>query len=210
MTETSAQVATRPYAERFAAPSASDLPAAGVPLPGVLVHTVGGVIEVRGPTLFSGYAGEPGSNPGTGWFRTSDRGHFDANGALVVTGRTDDVVITGGENVDPVEVEAALLALPGVDAACVLGLPDPTFGQVVVALLVTSNAAPKSVEAVRTELASKLAPYKLPRRVGVVGALPLLASGKTDRTGARALAETTFRAVFPPPRPRERASGVEN
>jgi acyl-CoA synthetase (AMP-forming)/AMP-acid ligase II len=175
----------------------------------VFVHAVGGVIEVRGPTLFSGYVDEPGSNPGSGWFRTSDRGHFDENGALVVTGRTDDVVITGGENVDPIEVEAALVALPGVEAACVLGLPDPTFGQVVVALLVTSNAAPKSVEAVRSALAPKLASYKLPRRVGVVGALPLLASGKTDRAGARALAETTFRAVFSASRPRERESAVD-
>jgi O-succinylbenzoic acid--CoA ligase len=209
MTETCAQVATRPYTERFAAPSDGDLAAAGVPLPGVLVHTVGGVIEVRGPTLFSGYVGEPGSNPGGGWFQTSDRGHFDENGALVVTGRTDDVVITGGENVDPVEVEAALLALPGIDAACVIGLPDPTFGQVVVALLVTSGVAPKSLETIRSALAPKLAPYKLPRRVGVVAALPLLASGKTDRAAARALAETTFRASIPPPRPQDRETGVE-
>ena len=209
MTETCAQVATRRYTERFAAPSESDLAAAGVPLAGVFVHAVGGVIEVRGPTLFSGYVDEPSSNPGSGWFRTSDRGHFDENGALVVTGRTDDVVITGGENVDPIEVEAALLALPGVEAACVVGLPDPTFGQVVVALLVTSNAAPKSVEGVRSALAPKLSSYKLPRRVGVVGALPLLASGKTDRAGARALAETTFRAVFSASRPRERESAVD-
>lgn len=199
MTETCAQIATRPYAERFAPPSASDLAATGVPLPGVFVHAVGGVIEVRGPTLFSGYAGEPGSNPGAGWFRTSDRGHFDENGGLVVTGRTDDVVITGGENVDPLEVEAALVALPGVDAACVLGLPDPKFGQVVAALLVTSSTAPKTVESVRSALAPKLASYKLPRRVGVVGALPLLASGKTDRAGARALADATFRPAVVAP-----------
>ena len=202
MTETCAQVATRPYAERFAAPAETDLAPAGPPLPGVFVHAVGGVVEVRGPTLFSGYVGEPSSNPGAGWFKTSDRGHFDENGALVVTGRTDDVVITGGENVDPVEIEAALVTLPGVDAACVLGLPDPTFGQVVVALLVASDAAPKSVEAVRTALAPRLASYKLPRRVAVVDSLPELASGKTDRTRARLLAEATFRTFVAPPRPR--------
>ena len=202
LTETSAQVATRPYAERFTPPAGGDLAAAGVPLPGVLVHAVGGVIEVRGPTLFSGYVGEPESNPRSGWFRTRDRGHFDENGMLVVTGRTSDVIITGGENVDPVEVEAALVSLAGIDAACVLGVPDPTFGEAVVALLVTSSAGPKSVETVRKALGSRLAPFKLPRRVAVVEALPTLASGKLDRAGARAIADATFRPILEPPRPR--------
>jgi O-succinylbenzoic acid--CoA ligase len=206
LTETSAQVATRPYAERFAAPPEGDLVPSGVPLPGVLVHTVGGVVEVRGPTLFSGYVGEPESNPRAGWFRTRDRGHFDANGALVVTGRTTDVVITAGENVDPAEVEAALVSLPGIDAACVLGLPDPTFGEVVAALIVTSNEAPRSVEAIRTALAQRLSVYKLPRRVALVEALPTLASGKLDRPGARALADSTFRPTVPPPRAPDPAS----
>jgi O-succinylbenzoic acid--CoA ligase len=206
LTETSAQVATRPYAERFAPPPGGDLVPSGVPLPGVLVHTVGGVVEVRGPTLFSGYAGEPDSNPRGGWFRTRDRGHFDENGTLVVTGRTSDVVITGGENVDPAEVEAALVSVPGIDAACVLGLPDPTFGEVVVALIVTTTEAPKSVEAIRHALAPRLAVYKLPRRVAVVEALPALASGKLDRTAARALADTSFRPSVPPPRPPAPAS----
>ncbi|HEX6275159.1 MAG TPA: AMP-binding protein [Polyangiaceae bacterium] len=202
LTETCAQVATRPYAERFTPPPDGDLVPAGVPLPGVLVHAVGGVIEVRGPTLFSGYVGEAASNPRGGWFRTRDRGHFDANGALVVTGRTTDVVITGGENVDPAEVEAALVSVPGIDAACVLGLPDPTFGEAVAALIVTSGEAPRSVEAIRRALAQRLAPYKLPRRVAVVEALPTLASGKLDRPGARALADASFRPSMPPPGPR--------
>jgi acyl-CoA synthetase (AMP-forming)/AMP-acid ligase II len=204
LTETCGQVATRPYAERLTPPPRDDLAASGVPLPGVFVHTVGDVIEVRGQTLFSGYVGEPGSSPGTGWFRTRDRGHFDARGALVVTGRTSDLVITGGENVDPVEVEAALVSLPGIDAACVLGVPDPTFGEAVAALIVTTNEAPKSVEAIRSALESRLASYKLPRRVAVVGSLPSLVSGKIDRAGARALADSTFRPLVAPPRPRSR------
>ena len=195
MTETCAQVATRPYAERLAPPPESDLVPSGVPLPGVLVHTVGDVIEVRGPTLFSGYVGERNSNPGVGWFRTRDRGHFDDHGSLVVTGRTTDVVITGGENVDPVEVEAALVSLPGVDAACVLGVKDPTYGEVVSALLVTSGDGPKSVEAIHEALKARLSGYKLPRRVAVVEALPTYASGKLDRAGARLLADSTFRPV---------------
>jgi o-succinylbenzoate---CoA ligase len=202
LTETSAQVATRPYAERFAEPPEDDLAPAGVPLPGVLVHTVGEVIRVRGKTLFSGYVGEPGSDPGSGWYQTHDRGHFTSKGALVVTGRSSDIVITGGENVDPVEVEAALASLPGVDAACVLGIPDPTFGEIVAALLVTSSDAPESVETIRTMLEPKLASYKLPRRVAVVGALPTLATGKIDRASARTLADSLFRPVVPPPRPR--------
>lgn len=207
LTETCGQVATRPYAERLAPPPAGDLVAAGVPLPGVLVHSVGDVIEVRGRTLFSGYVGEPGSSPGTGWFQTRDRGHFDAQGALVVTGRTSDLVITGGENVDPVEVEAALVSLPGIDAACVLGVPDPTFGEVVAALIVTASEAPRSVEAIRSALETRIASYKLPRRVAVVGSLPSLVSGKLDRAQARALADSTFRPVVPPPRPRARRLG---
>jgi acyl-CoA synthetase (AMP-forming)/AMP-acid ligase II len=207
LTETCGQVATRPYAERLTPPPAGDLAPSGVPLPGVLVHSVGDVIEVRGRTLFSGYVGEPGSNPGMSWFRTRDRGHFDAEGALVVTGRTDDVVITGGENIDPVEVEAALVSLPGIDAACVLGVPDSTFGQAVAALIVTASEAPRSVEAIRSALETRLASYKLPRRVAVVGSLPALASGKIDRAQARALAESTFRPLVAAPRPRAHRRG---
>jgi O-succinylbenzoic acid--CoA ligase len=202
LTETCAQVATRPYADRFAPPSEHDLGASGVPLPGVLVHTVGGVIEVRGPTLFSGYVGEADSNPRSGWFRTRDRGHFDEAGALVVTGRTSDLIITGGENVDPAEVEAALVSLPGIDAACILGVPDPTFGELVGALLVTSGDAPTTPEALKSALAERLASYKLPRRVAVVEALPTLTSGKLDRAGARHLAATTLWPVTAAPRPR--------
>jgi O-succinylbenzoic acid--CoA ligase len=210
LTEACAQVATRRYAERFAPPPDGDLAPSGVPLPGVLVHTVGDVIEVRGQTLFSGYVGETGSNPGSGWFRTRDRGHFDATGALVVTGRTDDVVITGGENVDPVEVEAALVSLPGVDAACVLGVADPSFGEAVAAMLVTTGEAPKSVEAIRNALEPRLASYKLPRRVAIVDTLPTLASGKLDRTGARRLADSLFLPIAPPPRPRAHGSGARS
>jgi O-succinylbenzoic acid--CoA ligase len=208
LTETSAQVATRLYAERFAPPPPNDLVPSGVPLPGVLVHTVGGVIEVRGPTLFSGYVDEPDSNPRGGWFRTRDRGYFDENGALVVTGRTSDVIITGGENVDPAEVEAALLSLPGIDSACVLGLPDPTFGELVAALLVTSSNSTVTVDDLRLALTERLASYKLPRRAAVVEALPVLASGKLDRAAARTLAQSTFRVAPEPPRTRRYPSGA--
>jgi acyl-CoA synthetase (AMP-forming)/AMP-acid ligase II len=170
-----------------------------MPLPGVFVHTVGDVIRVRARTLFSGYVGEPDSGPKDGWFETRDRGHFTKEGALVVTGRTTDVVISGGENVDPVEVEAALVTLPGVEAACVLGIPDRTFGELVGALLVTASDAPKSVEAVRAALSPKLSSFKLPRRVAVVGALPVLASGKLDRRAARTLADSLFGSRSAPP-----------
>lgn len=194
MTETCAQVATRPYAERFEPPPEGDLASSGVPLAGVFVHTVGGSVRVRGATLFSGYAGEPGSAPEGGWFETHDRGYFLPDGSLVVTGRTDDVIITGGENVDPAEVEAALVALAGVEAACVVGLDDLAFGKSVAAMLVTTGDAPHSVEAVRRALEPKLSSHKLPRRVAVVDALPVLASGKLDRTRAQALARSVFQA----------------
>ncbi|HEY3495707.1 MAG TPA: class I adenylate-forming enzyme family protein [Polyangiaceae bacterium] len=184
LTETAAQVATRRYEARWDPPPSSELVPAGVPLPNVEVRTVDGVVEVRGPSLFSGYAGEPGSDPAGGWFRTQDRGILTPSGELAINGRVSDVIITGGENVDPSEVEAALASLPGVSAACVLGLPDPTFGEIVAALLVTTGGS-HELAALSAALRPRLASFKLPRKVLVVPELPLLPSGKLDRRAVR-------------------------
>ena len=138
MTETCASAVSGRYSARLALPrEEGELLPSGVPLEGVDVRLVNGVIEARGDALFSGYLGEPAREQ-RDWLTTHDRGFFDEEGELTVTGRTSDVIITAGENVDPAEVEAALLALPGVRLACVLGVPDPTYGELVTALLVVT------------------------------------------------------------------------
>ncbi len=195
LTETAAQAATRPYAERGRAPqSGSPIAPSGLPLQGVdlrLVDPAGlpgagpGAIEVRGPSLFSGYVGDSAEIRPDTWFRTRDRGFIDAHGELVVTGRTSDVIVTGGENVDPVEVEAVLLSLPGVRGACVVGLPDAVFGETVAALLVAEDDPERL--GLATFLRERLAPFKHPRRWHRVPELPLLPSGKPDRAAARRL-----------------------
>ncbi|HTQ04022.1 MAG TPA: fatty acid--CoA ligase family protein, partial [Polyangiaceae bacterium] len=158
----------------------------GVPLAGTEVRLIAGLLEVRSPMLFGGYLGEPGSAPGAGFFATNDRAFFDDDGEIVVTGRASDVIITGGENVDPLEVEAALQAIPGVRLAYVFGVPDATFGERIVALLVTDAPDAVSSDAIRERLGERLAPYKLPRVVERVADLPLTPTGKLDRRAARA------------------------
>jgi O-succinylbenzoic acid--CoA ligase len=186
LTETAAQVCTRPFVVRGQLP-VSDGPVApsGVPVEGAEIRIVDGQIEVRGATLFSGYAeGITQVAPG-GWFRTHDRGFIDGNGELVVIGRADDCIVTGGENVDPAEVESALSAIPGVRGACVFGMPDARFGEIVTAVI--AREAPQADDAMKAALRERLSGYKIPRRITWVAALPLLASGKVDRAAARRL-----------------------
>jgi len=122
-----------------------------------------------------------------GWLRTGDRGALDERGCLTVLGRADDVVVTGGENVAPEEVEAALLAHPRVADAGVAGVPDPEWGQAVCAFVVARPGPAPTLEELRSACAGRLAPYKLPRRLVVLDALPRTTSGKLRR---RALADS--------------------
>jgi O-succinylbenzoic acid--CoA ligase len=186
LTETCAQVATRAYSARFEPPArGTALAPAGVPLSNAGVRVTNGSVEVRGPALFSGYAGEPESDPRGGWFTTRDRGSITPEGELLILGRTSDLIITGGENVDPTEIEAVLASIPGVLASCVLGTPDATFGEIVTALLVVEPDGPRSLEALAPLLRPRLASFKLPRKLVVVPELPTLPSGKLDRRTAR-------------------------
>jgi acyl-CoA synthetase (AMP-forming)/AMP-acid ligase II len=103
-------------------------------------------------------------------------------GELYVLGRTDSVIVTGGENVDPEEVERALRRLPEVEDACVFGLPCVEFGQRIVAVVVPAvNTTPFSLEYLTLQLRSQLARFKLPRILVITEALPFSASGKLDR-----------------------------
>ncbi len=170
----------------------------GRPLPGVELRIVTGAdvdaapgeqgeIRARSRSSTAGYVGaEPGASPfdADGWLRTGDLGHLDPDGYLYITGRLKNTIICGGFNVIPEEVEAALVADPRVREAAVVGLPDDKLGEIPVAV-VESDAAPDEVLA---EVAARLAPYKRPRQVFVVAALPKVPNGKVDRPAVQALA----------------------
>jgi len=161
----------------------------GEPLDGVRVRVTDGV-ELAGPTLALGYRLDPAATEAAfvgGWFRTRDAGALDADGRLTVTGRLDDVVITGGVNVAPAGVEAALREHPDVADAVVFGRPDPTWGQRVVAAVVPAPGATPELPALRDWVADRLGRPAAPRQLHVLDALPLLHTGKPDRRAVAAL-----------------------
>ena len=178
MTETCAQVATAEIPTE---------PGVGRPLPGVELRIVDGEIRVRGPSLFDGYLGEPPPFDADGFFPTGDAGRLDEAGRLHVLGRLDDRIITGGENVDPLEVERALEAQPAIDEACVFGLPDPEWGTRVVAFVV-SAASDAELRAALADARGSLASHRRPRQVHRVSELPRSPSGKKLRRLASARA----------------------
>lgn len=180
LTEACSQVTT----ERPCAPPPPDHAArgAGFALPGIEVRVAAGAIEVRGPTLLSGYHPPQDRAPlsADGWFRTGDLGRLDAEGRLHVIGRSSEVIVTGGENVQPAEVERALESCPGIARACVFGVQDPIFGERVAAALVADSAAP-SAQDLAAAIAERLASFKSPRLVAWLSELPLTRTGKVDR-----------------------------
>ena len=155
----------------------------GAPLRGIELRLRDGEIQVRGDVLMDGYVGHDRSGgPWTsdGWLRTGDLGSFLADGQLLVRGRLDDLIVTGGENVSPQEVEAWLETVPGVIAACVFSLPHEVWGEEVVAAMVIDSAR-YGEDALRSRLVSELATHKRPKRICALDALPLNRSGKVDR-----------------------------
>ncbi len=181
----------------------------GLPLPGVEVRVapapgaaagarpdaegdaVGGV-EVRGPNVFAGYWNRPGlkeqESTADGWFRTGDLGRFDDDGYLTLVGRSKDLIISGGLNVYPSEVEAALDRLPGVAESAVVGVPDADFGEAVVAVVVAHEGAdPGEVDPERLRLAARahLAGFKVPKAVHLVDTLPRNTMGKVEKATLR-------------------------
>jgi o-succinylbenzoate---CoA ligase len=155
----------------------------GVPLAGVGVRVTDGV-ELSGPTLALGYRCDPSGTAaafGDGWFRTRDAGTLGADGRLTVHGRLDDVVVTGGVNVAPQAVEAALRLHPDVADAVVFGRPDDEWGQRVVAAVVPSPGARPHLGALRPWVTERLGAPAAPRELHLVDAVPLLHTGKPDR-----------------------------
>jgi o-succinylbenzoate---CoA ligase len=169
----------------------------GVPLPGVDVRIAAdGVVELRGPMLMSGYRSDPARTAAAlvdGWFRTADLGAWDGS-RLVVHGRSDDVIVTGGENVDAGDVTTALMAHPSVADALVVGVPDEEWGSRVAALVVAAGDPPTAAE-MRQWVQVRLGGAAAPRQVLVVSALPALSTGKADRQAARTLLERADQAA---------------
>lgn len=169
----------------------------GVPLDGVRVRLDDDArIHLAGPVLASGYVGEPGltartfavDDDGVRWLRTNDLGRL-AGGVLDVLGRADDVITTGGVKVAPAAVEAAITELPEVAHACVVGVPDPEWGAVVVGVLVlTPGAEAPSLEEVRARVTPTLGARSAPRRLVVVEELPARGPGKVDRRAVARIA----------------------
>ncbi|MGY1834248.1 o-succinylbenzoate--CoA ligase [Blastococcus sp. SYSU DS0510] len=161
----------------------------GLPLDGVGVRIADGGVELAGPVLALGYRGDPGGTAAAfadGWFRTRDAGTLDGDGRLTVHGRLDDVVISGGVNVAPAAVEAALREHPAVADAVVFGRPDPEWGQRVVAAVVPAAGATPALADVRPWVAQRLGAAAAPRELHLIDAVPTLHTGKPDRRAVAA------------------------
>jgi malonyl-CoA/methylmalonyl-CoA synthetase len=167
----------------------------GPPLPGVEVRISDpqdgiGMIEVRGPNLFTGYWRNPKKTAEDmrdgGWFVTGDLGRIDEHGHVQIVGRGKDLIISGGLNIYPKEIEAAINALPGVVECAVVGVPHPDFGEAVVAVIVGDHSD------IVAALTGQLARFKLPKHVAFMDELPRNAMGKVQKN----LLRDDFGALF--------------
>ena len=181
----------------------------GFPLPGVQLRVqdekgqplrsgeVGG-IEVKGPNVFKGYWRMPEKTaeeftPDL-WFKTGDVGKIDERGYVVIVGRSKDLIITGGYNVYPAEVEALLNDMAGVAESAVVGVPHPDFGEGVVAVVVARAGAAPDASALIAELKSRIANFKIPKHLFVVPELPRNAMGKVQKNVLREQHKALFGA----------------
>lgn len=180
-TEAASQICTQELGRASGAAIERDV---GRPLPGTQVALDGsGRISVRGPTLMNRYWGCP-PRADDEWFVTQDFGHWDESDRLVIRGRADNMIISGGENVAAERVEESLLALPSVREAVVFGLDDAEWGQRIAALLVGEIL---SLDELRAALRGDLEPYALPKEIYFCEALPRLENGKLSRETAKSL-----------------------
>ncbi|AJM77584.1 long-chain-fatty-acid--CoA ligase [Rathayibacter toxicus] len=176
----------------------------GLPLPGTDVRIVDpdapenerapgeqGELVVRGPQVFRGYHGKPDETAASfttdGWFRTGDIASLDDDGFVRIVDRLKELIITGGFNVSPSEIEEVLRGLPGIREAAVVGLPDAHSGESIVAAVVLEPGAHFDQEAARSMARDKLTAYKVPQRIVVVDELPLNMMGKVLRRKVAAL-----------------------
>jgi malonyl-CoA/methylmalonyl-CoA synthetase len=173
----------------------------GFPLPGIELRIANpedgtpvaqgetGMIEVKGPNVFKGYWRNPEKTAEEfrpdGYFITGDLGVIDERGYVSIVGRAKDLIISGGFNVYPKEVEEAIDDMEGVEESAVIGVPHPDFGEGVVAVVVPAKGAEVSEATVVARLKDKLAKFKQPKHVFVVDVLPRNAMGKVQKTELR-------------------------
>jgi malonyl-CoA/methylmalonyl-CoA synthetase len=184
----------------------------GPPLAGVSVRIVNddgtdarggeiGHIQVKGDNVLPGYWQMPEKNKEEftpdGYFKTGDMGFFDADGFVNIVGRSKDLVISGGYNVYPKEIELLIDDMPGVAESAVIGLPHPDFGEAVAAVVVPQGQNPNNDAAfegvILDRLKSQLANFKVPKRVFVIAELPRNAMGKVQKSELRKRYESTFK-----------------
>ena len=174
----------------------------GFPLPGVSVRVAtadgralapgeAGEVQIRGPNVFAGYWRLPEKTreefTADGWFHTGDVGQWSADGYLSIVGRAKDLIISGGYNVYPKEIELVIDALQGVLESAVVGVPHPDFGEAVTAIVVQHDDAALDEAAVIAHVKSQIANYKVPKRVVFVKELPRNAMGKVQKNVLRDL-----------------------
>jgi malonyl-CoA/methylmalonyl-CoA synthetase len=168
----------------------------GFPLPGVSVRVRGeadrelapgeiGDIQVKGPNVFKGYWQMPEKTreefTGDGWFKTGDVGKIDERGYVSIVGRSKDLIISGGYNVYPAEIEAYINEMPGVAESALVGVPHPDFGEVGVAVVTAKPGAKLDAEQIVAGLKAQLANFKIPKRCFVVDELPRNTMGKVQK-----------------------------
>lgn len=168
----------------------------GLPLPGVSLRVQGddgkglpqgeiGGIQVKGPNVFAGYWNMPEKTAEEftfdGYFKTGDVGKIDARGYVTIVGRSKDLIISGGYNVYPAEIEGYINNLPGVAESAVVGIPDADFGEVGVAVVIAKPGAQLMPQDILATLKSTLANFKVPKRCYVVAELPRNAMGKVQK-----------------------------
>ncbi|KAB2340215.1 acyl-CoA synthetase [Actinomadura rudentiformis] len=196
---------TAPFATHLPAElTLAKLGSAGIAMPHTEVRVVdvqtntpleagaSGEIVVRGPNVTPGYWENPEATRAAfddeGWFHSGDIGYLDEDGYLYIVDRLKDMIISGGENVYPAEVERALADLPGLIDVAVVGVPDIEWGEKVVAVVSLAPGAALTLEELRVHAEAKLARYKLPRALRIVTSVPRNASGKLDKLAIRAIA----------------------
>lgn len=143
-----------------------------------------GEVVIQGPSVFRGYENNPQANTSSftnGWFRTGDQGYLDSDRYLHLTGRIKDLIIRGGENIAPREIDEVLLRHPAVSDAVAFGFPHPTLGEEVAAAVVLHEPNGASEAALLKHCRDRLAEYKCPKRVYIVDSIPLTATGKIRR-----------------------------
>jgi len=148
-----------------------------------------GEILTRGPSVAIGYYNNADANDrafdAEGWFRTGDLGTFDSRGYLRIVGRKKEMIIRGGANIYPREIEEVLYQHPNIRDAAVIGLPDPRLGERTCACIVTNDGAPITLEEIVGFLRPKIATYKLPEFVQCFGDLPRTPTGKIQKSSLR-------------------------